>query len=532
MTSAPEGAASSLQWLFVPATDWIVAALIVIFAVGAARSLATDILARRALAGIRRSKLDAGLMQKLGQATHCPPPLFIILVPARNERDVISNTILHLAQLNYPTNRYVVLVVTDAREQADESSPGTCEIATALADQINARRIVPLIHVIQVPDWYGGSFGSTAKTFAKSTKGRALNYGLQYVSADARLRSADMLGIIDADGRPELDVLCHAAAKRQSEGALLLQGPVFQISNFREVSLVGKAAGIELSIYHLSSLARQLTSGRETARFLAGTNYFIDLNLIIELSGWSETALVEDAELGLRAFLTKRVVPKWLPCPEIEQTPPDRCTYHMQRERWVLGHLQLLPPIRRSRLPWRGKLSLYAKVLGAIVKGPLDVGVSVVGWISLAGGWASTMPSSIGWVMLVLLGGSIFTWDYFGRGAAMLSPYGPTRAPTAWATLYERLCFILAMPWLMIVQARPRVSALWKFLKNGGYGEWIKTARTKEIPTARNLAILSLAESLQDASSHSGPPQTSGDERCFTQLPAASRRSSSLETRS
>lgn len=43
-------------------------------------------------------------------------PFMTIMVPARNEADVISRTIDHLARLNYPKDRYEIVVVTDEKE--------------------------------------------------------------------------------------------------------------------------------------------------------------------------------------------------------------------------------------------------------------------------------------------------------------------------------------------------------------------------------------------------------------------------------
>jgi cellulose synthase/poly-beta-1,6-N-acetylglucosamine synthase-like glycosyltransferase len=263
-------------------------------------------------------------------------------------------------------------------------------------------------------------------------------------------------------------------------GEKLMQGPVFQISNFNDVGIVGKAAGIELSMYHLSTLSRQLLSRRKTARFLAGTNYFVDCQLMIQVGGWNEQALVEDAELGLRLFLQHQVRAAWLPCCEVEQTPPDRKVYLKQRERWALGHFQLLPMIRSSALPWHTKVHLQWKVLYSVVKSAFDIGLPVLGWTALALGWTSEMPSSLGWVMLGLLIGSVFVWDFFGRGVRLLNKYRQT-PQKKWRLGLLGLQFILAMPWLIFLQAQPRITAFFRYLTGWHNGNWEKTRRTVEV---------------------------------------------------
>lgn len=463
------------EWKF-----WIVLALIVLFFLGLVQSLCTYFRAWRVIRKqINQPKPTlakaVSLAKQLGQKL----PFFVILVPARNESAVIRNTINRLTHLDYPRDRYAFIVITDARETADGSTETTQEIARDMAKQLKAGLDSPLLHVIEVPEWYSGQFGNKDKTYAKSTKGRALNYALEQIRDDSQLSKAEMLGVLDADGRLHPEVLREAAYQRL-KGEQLMQGPVFQISNFKDASIAGKAAAIELSIFHLSVLSRQLLSRRQTARFLAGTNYFVDLELMIEVGGWKEQALVEDAELGLRLFLQCQVRPVWLSCHELEQTPPDYKVYLKQRERWALGHFQLLPMISQSTLPWHTKIYLKGKVLYAVVKSVFDVGLPVLAWVALFAGWTAKMPQVLIWVMLGLLTGSVFVWDFFGRGARMLNTYNPTPQKKRVMWLLS-LKFIVAMPWLILLQAQPRISAFVKYASGQNNEHWEKTERTLEL---------------------------------------------------
>lgn len=478
MANQPADYGGAERWKF-----WIVGGLIGLFALGVIQSINTYLRARWTLCkqiDQPRPALDviSAMADKLGR----PLPFILILVPARNESAVITNTINRLARLDYPHDRYAVMVITDERELHDDVPETTRAIAAQMAEGLNTDPDRPFLYVVDVPEWYGGHFGDDRKTYAKSTKGRALNYALQQVRDDSRLAQTDMIGVLDADGRLHTEVLREVAYQVLANGERLMQGPVFQVSNFSDVDLVGKAAGIELSIYHLSTLSHQLLSKRKTMRFLAGTNYFIDSRLMIEINGWNEMALVEDAELGMRVFLHSGITPAWLSCYEVEQTPPDRKVYLRQRERWAMGHFQLLPMIRKSRLPWHTKVYLHAKVLYAALKSGYDIGLPVLGWIALAMGWASVMPPSVGWFMVVLLIGSVFVWDFFGRGARMLNKYCPTRQGK-WALRLLTLQFILVMPWLILLQAQPRLVALWKYMARQHTGHWAKTRRTIEAPT-------------------------------------------------
>jgi len=490
-------------------TDWIVVALMLFFGFGVLRYLVTFRRVGRTLKReieAPRTTLEEVLVA--AKSKNEDLPFILVFVPARDESAVIHNTISRLAELEYPTDRYAILVIADEREEKVDGRSTTADIARNYAEQLNGVLPNPFVYVLEVPEWYSGEFGNSERSFARSTKGRALNYALDYVRQDDRLSQADMLGILDADGRLHPSVLCEVAKRRLVDGSKLLQGPVFQISNFDKVGLVGKAAGIELSVYHLSTLSHQLLSRRKTARFLAGTNYFIDAHLIVSVGGWNENALVEDAELGLRVFLKERVTPEWLPCFELEQTSPSRRIYLRQRQRWSLGHFQLLPMIRRSGLPPLTKLSLRMKILGATLMTPIDAGMPVLGWFALLVGWTSGVPDALDWIMMALVVGSIFVWDFFGRGASKLYPYGPVAANRR-ELARLRILLALSMPWLMVLQAQPRIVAFYKYLFRDHDADWEKTPRTIEQIVAPAETLAESIGSQAKARVAEGPSTTS-----------------------
>lgn len=471
-------------------TEWVTVCLILFFTFSMFQSIRTYLRARHTI----RHQIDAPKptiqqVQELASQKGKDIPFILILVPARDEADVIANTINRLAQLDYPMQHYAVVVITDEREQGEDGAPTTSDIAHGWADFVNGELNAPWLYIVDVPEWYSGRFGSLKHTFSRSTKGRALNYALQYLRDDERLSQADMLGILDADGRMHPQTLREVAFKRLRDDAKVLQGPVFQISNYPNVTLSGKAAGIELSIYHLSTLAYRLRNGRHSAEFLAGTNYFLDLDIMIELDGWNEQALVEDAELGLRLFLEKQIKPGWLSCHEIEQTPPDHKVYLKQRQRWALGHFQLFPMIRKAALPLGSKIFLSGRVLSAILKSPIDIALPILGWVALFLGWTQGLPQWFGWVMISLFIGSIFVWDFFGRGYRLIKKYAPVKQQNWAQCCNHQLQFILSMPWLILLQAQPRLVAFYKHIAGCRNEPWVKTMRTIEKPAAYFLFL-------------------------------------------
>jgi cellulose synthase/poly-beta-1,6-N-acetylglucosamine synthase-like glycosyltransferase len=211
---------------------------------------------------------------------------------------------------------------------------------------------------------------------------------------------------------------------------------------------------------------------------------------MIDLGGWNEHALVEDAELGLRLFLEKQIKPGWLSCYEIEQTPPDYKVYLKQRQRWALGHFQLLPLIRKTKLPFGTKFTLYWKVLSAILKSPIDIGLPVLAWLALFLGWTQGVPQWLGWIMVTLFVSSVFVWDFFGRGYRMLKKYLPAEYENWDHSRIHQLYFIVAMPWLILMQAQPRLLALYQYLTGSGPDVWVKTRRSVEEPSGETPRLI------------------------------------------
>ena len=133
---------------------------------------------------------------------------------------------------------------------------------------------------------------------------------------------------------------------------------------------------------------------------------------------------------------------------------------------------------------------VYYTTPDATFASPFDIGLPILGWAILILGWARGLPSFMGWLMLGLLLASCFVWDFFGRGYRMLRKYDP-KQNTSWRTRrIHELKFMLAMPWIIILQARPRLTAFWKYVFGAGNYAWVKTERTPERPAERALPIL------------------------------------------
>jgi len=79
----------------------------------------------------RKPRLSIPLLGSMAERRGTDIPFISIMVPARNEAEVIEKTIDHMSGLNYPADRYEILVVTDEKETAARAEEKESIIAGA-----------------------------------------------------------------------------------------------------------------------------------------------------------------------------------------------------------------------------------------------------------------------------------------------------------------------------------------------------------------------------------------------------------------
>jgi len=242
--------------------------------------------------------------------------------------------------------------------------PTTQDIVERKQREFRGAQGIPVLKHIVVPyDYDGVMYGQRTGQPVPSTKGRALNWALPMVD-----KRAVMCGFYDAESRPDRRVLLYVAWRRLNSGAELkiLQGPVFQVRNFYDMSPFCKIASLYQAIAHdwyLPALFRRLP-------FVGGTNLFTDRLLLERMGGYDHRSLTEDLELGVRAFLECGAWPEYLPYSSSEQTPPTVRSFFRQRLRWGTGHLQVMDKVRReSRYPIERKRAVLKQLF---IKGQVE----------------------------------------------------------------------------------------------------------------------------------------------------------------
>lgn len=464
--------------------DFLFLMLIGAFMVGSLLYFRNIFLVKENLPRLKEFTYSLRDVRKIATAQGRPLPKIGIFVPARNEGFVIENTVRRLISLDYPKDRYKIFIIVDERELDDEVEELTKDVVKRTTAMDLGDFPSGFINCIQVPKWYSGRFGDYRKIYNHSTKGRALNFALEYLKHKPQEDDLEMIGVLDADGRLDKDVLKEVAYKRLMLGSRILQGPVFQVSNFKDVSIVGIAAGIELAVHHVVDLSQRLLAKKGELQFLAGTNYFFEKELILDVGGWNAESLVEDAELAIRSYVEKGIVAEWLSCPEIEQTPPSFKVYKRQRERWVRGHLQLVPYIMGSGLYLREKVAIFLKIYGNMFRVIIDLGLPVFGWtLTLIGTFVFLGPQAK-FISICLLFVSLLMFDFYGYMYRRLSSYIKKDMSFLEKIRMSFVLFLFA-PMFVVIQSIPRILAMFNyFVLRKTNGAWYKTERTKEVSGA------------------------------------------------
>lgn len=384
-------------------------------------------------------------------------PIFVFLVPARNEELVLGETIANLIGLAEP-HRCRVLVIND----------GSTDDTEAIAEAWGAREVrVRVIH----------------RRGAGAGRGKSdvLNHGYRTIREwcighdpwlDGHEEEHVVIGIIDADGRLQPNVVATVSPRFARRDVASVQIGV-RIANAGD-STLARMQDIEFVGF---SWVVQIARDRLGSSGLGGNGQFTRLDALAALGvqPWSPGALTEDLDLGLRLITLG-----WRTsfCPEtwVDQQGLDKWRPLLrQRTRWIQGHYQcwrhipVLCRARRARLVTRLDLINYLLLVVtvllvstlAVVNGLASLGLADVqsSFLDVVPAGAVTRAVSLGLSLLPL---SIFMWTYQRHSA---KPFRWYELPT-YAVLFTLYTYV----WLL---TSLRALARLAMRRNG----WVKTPR-------------------------------------------------------
>ncbi|MGI8999154.1 MAG: glycosyltransferase, partial [Candidatus Limnocylindria bacterium] len=292
-------------------------------------------------------------------------PFVSLIVPARNEAAVITDTVRSLAALRYhrgPVPAYDVVVVDDG------SSDGTGAAAReAAADgapiQVHRRE----------------------RDAGPSTKGAVLASAMPFTPGD-------VVGVIDADTRMDPAFLERAMqAWRRDPQADALQ--VARLPRNGAESWLTRAQAEEQLMDMASQCGRWVTDGTAELR---GNGMFVRREALEASGGWSARALTEDLELSTRLSAYGRHVTLAPEAQVREEAVETLEALWLQRLRWAEGSLRRLfehgPGLMAGSQPMTRKADFLA-FAGEFLIPPLFVAAIVASLVTIP------LPRPVDWTV-------------------------------------------------------------------------------------------------------------------------------------
>ncbi len=280
---------------------------------------------------------------------HQPPtneiseyPKVSIIVPTKNEENVIQRCLSSISKIDYPTEKMEIVVIDG------NSTDGTRQICEEFAKK------------------YSGAFKFISEGTCKG-KPAALNYALPYTTGE-------IVAYFDADSVPEQDTFKKAIPYFADTKVMAVQGRTVSINE--RYNVLTRVISMEEKAWF-----QALLSGREKLRLfipLNGSCQLIRRPVLEEMGGWDENSLTEDVEFALR-MVEKNYLIKYAPevCSS-QETPTNFGSLVKQRVRWYRGYMETA--IKYGRLLDNlNKRSVDAEISMA---GPFMMVVSLLSYIN------------------------------------------------------------------------------------------------------------------------------------------------------
>lgn len=258
-------------------------------------------------------------------------PMVTLVVPAHNEELVIQDTVRAILNLNYPKDRYELLVYAD-----------NCQDATAA----EIRRLA------QRPEYAHRQLRVIERT-GSGGKAGVLNDAL-------KIAQGEYLGVYDADAAPETNALYFLIQK-------ILEDPDRYAAAFGrnktrnyQQNFLTRCINLEIintqRIQH-TGLWQLFKIGR-----IPGTNFIINKAVVQAIGGWNNGALTEDTAISFSLMRAGKLIALAHRAEAFQQEPETLFAYYNQRKRWARGNYEVIMANLKhlfDRTPWRIKLEVF-----------------------------------------------------------------------------------------------------------------------------------------------------------------------------
>lgn len=370
-------------------------------------------------------------------------PMVSILVPAHDEAVVITRTVRALLGLEYPEDRYEIIVIND------NSTDDTAEKLEQVQAEFPDRKLIVI---------------STGPEIGGKGKSNALNIGFS-------VSTGDVIAIYDADNTPQPDALAILVETLMEDDKLGAVIGKFRTRN-RNASLLSRFVNIETLAYQCMNQAGRYYFFRLCT--IPGTNYVIRRSLIEEIGGWDVNALSEDTEISFRLYRMGYYIKQMPLAVTWEQEPHLLNVWFRQRTRWAKGNLYVLaknmryifdPTAGPMRLDVVYYLIVYILMMSSLVISDCIFLGGILGFVHVTLGGFSTML----WGMAILV---------FVCNIMLTLSTEKNEFTLSSALLSLLMLFTYAKLWVIVV-----LKALWLSFEDQVFHrevKWDKTVRYEE----------------------------------------------------
>lgn len=367
-------------------------------------------------------------------------PFVTIMVPAHNEGKVITQTVESLLRLDYPHDRYEIIVIND------NSSDNSSELLAKLQDKNPTRNLI----IINTDNVTGGK-----------GKSNALNIGFKQ-------SKGEYIAIYDADNTPEKTALRYLVSEITHDPSLGAVIGKFRTRN-RNASLLTRFINIEtLSFQWMAQAGRWKLFKLCT---IPGTNFIMRREIIERIGGWDVKAIAEDTEISFRIYMMGYRIKFQPKSVTWEQEPQTLKVWFKQRTRWAKGNIYVIVkniPLLFDRSAKRIHfdllyfLSIYFLLLTSLIMSDVLLILHALGYVhtTIAG------LSSFLWLLAVIL-------FVTGTFVTLITEKGEMRLSNLWIIM---LMYVSYCQLWMVVAAY----GLYNYIKDSIFKrevKWYKTER-------------------------------------------------------
>ncbi|ODT81325.1 MAG: hypothetical protein ABS76_12875 [Pelagibacterium sp. SCN 64-44] len=366
-------------------------------------------------------------------------PLYSILVPLRDEANMVDQLCTSLGRFDYPREKLEIIFVVESR------SP---ETVAAVRRHLDDARFGLAV----VPD------------ALPRTKPKALDFALPFCRGE-------FVVVYDAEDQPDPAQLRRAVARFRREPELECIQARLLIGNGHRGILPALFTGEYAGLFTVMLPAFAQWG---VVMPLGGTSNHFRLATLRQLGGWDAYNVTEDADLGVR-LARRRLRTATSTSFTMEDAPTSLAPWLGQRTRWMKGWMQTLvvhnrrPLLFRADLGWRNFLLFQVTIIGMLLAPLLHGGFLILLAVTyLRGEWAAAHPDP--WYVACLFA------LLLGHGAAIatnLVGLARTGQRRYWAQQV-----LLPLYWLLIGWATLR--ALREFVRQPFH--WFKTPHQVAAP--------------------------------------------------